>query len=423
MRRVVVGSFLVSLTVGAPAVGAQTPAAAAVTFDQAVAQAIAQNPTVARAATSIGRAESILAQARALTRPNVNARITSTTVDTPVAFDDNVVQPRHQVTFGGEVSMPILAPARWAATAQARDQIEVATESAADVRRQIAVAAAQSWLMVLAAQRQVAVEERALETAEAHLQYAQRRFEAGAGSRLNMVRASQEVSTGEARLEGTRLALRSAQEALGVLLAVNGPVDATGESALAVPPAIDERAWLLARPDIRAQGSVVRANERIVRDSWKDVAPEATMSFDPQYLAPAGLFQPSRSWRFTISLVQPIFLGGLQGAVRRERQSALDAERLALAELEQQARSDVRLAQATVASRERALTSVRRAADQANEVLRITTVAFEVGATTNIEVIDAQRSARDAETSAAVAQDDLERATLDLLVAIGQFPQ
>jgi len=37
--------------------------------------------------------------------------------------------------------------------------------------------------------------------------------------------------------------------------------------------------------------------------------------------------------------------------------------------------------------------------------VRITDVAFREGATTNIEVIDAQRRARDAETAAAIAED------------------
>ena len=56
-------------------------------------------------------------------------------------------------------------------------------------------------------------------------------------------------------------------------------------------------------------------------------------------------------------------------------------------------------------------------------MLRITTTAFEVGATTNIEVIDAQREARDAETAAALAEDAVRRARLDLLVALGRFPK
>ena len=45
------------------------------------------------------------------------------------------------------------------------------------------------------------------------------------------------------------------------------------------------------------------------------------------------------------------------------------------------------------------------------------------GATTNIELIDAQRGARDAETAVAQAEDRVRQARLDLLVALGRFPQ
>jgi outer membrane protein TolC len=81
------------------------------------------------------------------------------------------------------------------------------------------------------------------------------------------------------------------------------------------------------------------------------------------------------------------------------------------------------MAQESVASLQRALASSRQAVDQANDVLQITNTAFQVGATTNIEVIDAERTARDAETSAAVAEDFVRRAKLDLLVALGRFPR
>ena len=91
--------------------------------------------------------------------------------------------------------------------------------------------------------------------------------------------------------------------------------------------------------------------------------------------------------------------------------------------LQIQARSEVRLAQETVRSTERALASLRSAAQQANDVLSIVNVAFEAGATTNLEVIDAQRQARDADSAAAVAEDVVRRARLDLLTALGRFPQ
>jgi outer membrane protein TolC len=76
-----------------------------------------------------------------------------------------------------------------------------------------------------------------------------------------------------------------------------------------------------------------------------------------------------------------------------------------------------------VAATEQALKGFRTAAAQANEVVGITDVAFREGATTNIEVIDAQRRARDAETAAAIAEDAVRRARLELLIATGRFPQ
>ncbi len=49
-------------------------------------------------------------------------------------------------------------------------------------------------------------------------------------------------------------------------------------------------------------------------------------------------------------------------------------------------------------------------------------IAYEAGATTNIEVIDAERRARDAETAAVMAEDAARRARLDLLSATGNLP-
>ena len=55
-------------------------------------------------------------------------------------------------------------------------------------------------------------------------------------------------------------------------------------------------------------------------------------------------------------------------------------------------------------------------------ILMIATMAYKAGATTNLEVIDAARSARDADTAAAQAEDLSRQARLDLLVASGRFP-
>src|SRR5690606_29560664 len=121
----------------------------------------------------------------------------------------------------------------------------------ADVRRQIAVAAATAYLEVITQKRQVEVQRRALETSRAQLDYNQKRVQGGIGSRLNELRAAQIASSDASLLEVYQLNVRRAQEALGVLLAADAPVDTTGEPAFEIPAVSGEEAWMSARPDIQ----------------------------------------------------------------------------------------------------------------------------------------------------------------------------
>jgi outer membrane protein TolC len=394
-----------------------------VTLDEAVQRAMKNSPTIAQAAQAVLRAEGLLQQARAATLPNLSASISTSTIETERGFDDVVIQPQSQATLSATLAVPVLAASRWAARTQARDQIEVAVLSTADVRRQIGVATAQTYLSIITQRRQVDLSVRALETARAHLDYSDRRLAAGAGTRLNQLRAAQEVSGDEARLENARLAVLRAQEALGVLMAADGPVDAAAEPVFEIPATVAEKDWMAARPDLRLQSAVERAAQRVWRDSKKDYFPTGLALFDPQRVAPAGAFAPEGSWRFTVLFSQPVFDGGERRGLGRLREAAAEGARLALTGAQIQARSEVRLAQEVVRSTERALASLRLSAQQANEVLSITNTAFEAGATTNLEVIDAQRSARDAEAAAEIAADAVRRARLDLLTALGRFPQ
>ena len=109
--------------------------------------------------------------------------------------------------------------------------------------------------------------------------------------------------------------------------------------------------------------------------------------------------------------------------MRRQREATLQASTFSLEQVQIRARSEVRIARAAVEAQERALARVRQAAQHANEVLKITIVAFDAGSTTNIEVIDAQRSVRDLETIVAQGEDAVRQSRLELLVALGRFPR
>ena len=393
-----------------------------VSFDEAVHRAMERNPTVGQAAQAILRAEALLAQAKTVFQPQLFGAIGTTILNEERGFNDQVFLPRTQTAFNATLSYPLLAASRWANKNHAADRVVTARISAEETRQQVAITAAQAYLAVIAAKRQQEIQLRNRDTAKALADYSDTRLQAGQGSRLNSLRSQQELATAEGLLEVTELAISRSQEALGVAMFADGPVDAASEPTLPVEPPPSSDAWLLQRPDVRVFTSELRAFDRIVSDTWKSWLPTANAAFTPQYVRPAGLFEPSKSWRAFFQLEFPIYDGTL-GAVKRARVADRDTAKLRLDALTAEARSEVRLAQEAVLRRERIVAAARRAAENAVEALRITEIAYRAGATTNIEVIQQQQAARNVQIAAAVAEDNLLQARLDLAVALGRFPQ
>ncbi len=407
---------------GQAAAGAQV--IETVTFEDAVQRAIKTHPTGQQAAAGILRADAILQQVRARSLPVVDATFSTNIIDPVTEFSGSTINPRTQTVTTAGLSVPLFMPVRWAERTQAEDEVAVSLRSADETRRAVAVAAGEAYLAIITQRRVLELNEQARDNARAHFTFANQRYEGGIGSRLNALRAEQEVSADEARVEDARLAIRRAQEALGVLIAADGPVDAAGEPAFEVPPpAIPDAQLITNRQDILVIAARQFAAERRVRDAWKDYLPSMTALFSPTVLAPTGLFANARSWRASVELTVPLFEAGGRRGQARERQALVDIVRAERTNAERQATSEIRTAREAVAATERALKFATAAAQQANEVVQITDVAFREGATTNIEVIDAQRRARDAETTAAIAEDAVRRARLELLVATGRFPQ
>ena len=425
-RRWVTGAlFAVSLTVlcAGPAAAQATPVR--MTFREAISRALDRNPSVKQAAEEILRAQALLQQVGAGSLPSVAGAVNTTSLSQGYSSNGVVITPQNQVVASIAAAVPIYAPVQWAQRTQAMDNKQVAELASGEVKRQVAYAAAQAYLAVVARMRVADANERARVTALAHYEYARQRRESGAGSRLNELRAQQSLSSVEVLTELGVAELYRAQEALGVLVAADGPVAAADEPVLDVPAGVDAaRSGLTsARTDLRLATGREKAAERVFNDSWKDRLPSVSGVFAPQALYPSTTYPDTFNWRFVLSATVPIFDGGLRSGRRAEREVLLKETRIAFDGLLRQANSEVRTAENYMMLAERAFTRAQAAAQQAHEVVDIVNVSYKVGASTNIEVIDAQRSALDADYESAVAEDRVRQARLALLVALGRFPQ
>jgi outer membrane protein TolC len=416
----------VTVPQGAPA----SPAAGVpekLAFDEAIHRAISRNPSAVVAAAEILRAQALVAEARSVILPNVNVTGTNTTLNSAHGIGDQVFTPQNTFTAAIGVSMPLFAPALWARRVQALDAQHVAEASSEDVKRQVAVAAAEAYLTVIGTHRVVESQVRARDTAQAFYDYAASRLQAGAGSKLAALLAQQTLSSDLALVEQAQLALYRAQEALGVLIAADTPVDALDEPAFEIPEettvvgATDQ--VVQQRTDIRLGNLTVAANQRIVADSWKDWLPSVNGIFEPAYQHPGSVITPSTSWTALIQFGVPVFDAGNRRSIKQQREVTLQQSEAQLTGQLRQARAEIRRSYESVRRSEQVLGSSRAAAQEAAQVLDITQVSYRAGAATNLDVIDSQRRARDADTAVAIAEDQVRQSRLDLLTALGRFPK
>ena len=416
------------LVLGALALAAARDASAQeqqrITLADAVKQALARNPTSQTAQAEIRRAEALAIEARSTWYPTLYGNGIYTRLDDDRTLSGRIISDKNQVSANLTLTVPIILPQKWAAWSHAKDNVESFRATDADIRRQVAVATARAYLAVIAQKRVVEVTERARDTAKAHWDFSHQRLVGGVGNRIDDVRAQQELQTDEAQVSTQRAGLVRAREALSVLIGAEAPVEIADDPGLGEPPplatALDESRTR--RADVKAGEVRLTAAQHAVRDNWTDYSPYLVGVAQPFYQNPPSLVQPLTGWQAQLLLTLPLYDGGLRYGQAKERDALREEARLALEGTLRQARSDVRTAFESLRQADEALRAARFAADLAKQALDLATLAYQAGATTNLEVIDAERRARDAETAAVVAEDAARQARLDMLAASGRFP-
>ncbi len=412
----------------APAITAgaegDAPAAERLTFDAAVARALARNPTALEADAEIRRYRALMEEVRASSLPTLDATGAYTRLDGNRVSQGVVVVPRSAVSAAVTLSVPLVSPRNWALWSQAGDRVDVARLDAAAVRRTVAVATARAYLEVIAQKRLLETAVTARDNARAHYDFTRAQRVGGVGNRLDEARAAQELTTDEVGLQNEAVALFRAREALGVLVAGDGAIDATEETFGQMPTlndALDESARL--RADVRARQGAAAAADRRVDQAYTDYLPYLNLVAYPFYQNPPIIpTTPQTGWEAQLVLTLPIYDGGLRYGQERERKALADEARLDVEGTLRQAKSEVRAAFEEIQRADAALDQGQQSAAFARQALALANQAYRAGATTNLEVIDAERQSRDADTLAAVAADAARQARLDMLAASGRFP-
>jgi len=391
---------------------------------EAVKRALDHNPQVTVAVAEIARAEALVKEARAGWYPILTGNASLIRLDGDRVSNGVIVAPEAQVIANLQLTVPLIAAPAWANTRRAESGRRIADASAADVRRQVAQATARAYLTVMAQHRVVAAVETARISAKNHYDYAHTRFVGGIGRAIDEVRAQQDLAAIERQLQNAYVGLTRAREALGILVAASAPLDVAGDADLGPVPTLGEALAdaQTRRTDVVLGNTRAASARRVAKDTWAFYAPYLAATGQPMVAHPATTLLPSFGWQAQLVLTLPIYDGGMRTGVRRERDALVVEADANLEATVRQAQADVRIDFEAMLRADRGLASAREAAGLAHKAYDLAVTAYRGGASTNIEVLDAARAARDADIAVAQAEDLSRQARLDLLVVSGRFP-
>jgi outer membrane protein TolC len=408
---------------GAEAAEEDGPILEALKFDAAITRALARNPTALEAAAEIRRYHALREEVRAASLPTVSGVGTYTRLEGNRFAGTSLVASDSSVNVSATVSIPLVNVKSWREWQQASDALDAARASAEDVRRTVGIATARAYLSVLTQKRLLETAVIARDNARAHYDFTRAQRVGGVGNRLDEARAAQELTTEEVLLQNQEAALFHAREALGVFVVGDGAVDAT-EWTFGEPPTLGDamREAEGRRADVRARERAAQAADRRVDQAYADYLPYLSFVGSPFYESVPVPSLPQTGWQAQLALTVPLYDGGLRYGQEHERKALADEAHLGVEATVRQARSDVRAAFEEMKRADLAFRQAQQSSAFATRVWNLANLAYKGGATSNLEVIDAERQERDAQTQAVIAEDAARGARLDVLAAAGRFP-
>jgi multidrug efflux system outer membrane protein len=399
-------------------------------LDRLVAEALAANQDLALATARVDEARALAGLAEAERWPEVS--LTADAARTRMSQDAAVLPPG----FPLERNTFRIAPALsfeldfWGRlrrlSAAARAEVLATEEARRNVQLAVASDVAFAYFDLVALDRQLAVARETLASRRESVRLQRVRFDIGAGSQLDLSQAEAELSATEATVPALERQVRQTENVLAVLLGrVGGAVARAGALEALAPPAVPvglPSELLARRPDIvAAEQRLIAANARIgaARAAYFPsialTGHAGSESSDLANLLSAG----TGIWQAAVSLVQPIFNAGrirrqVQAARARERQELAlytRAVQAGFAEVE-----DALVARTTsVAERE----ALARQVEHLAAASRLARRRHEVGDSSYLEVLDAERSLLRAQLDLAAARRNELFASVGLFKALG----
>ena len=337
--------------------------------------------------------------------------------------------PSDTIAAGAVATQPILAFESWHTYATRKLSVDAAQLSYEDIKRTIALSVASDLIAVITAERVAELNRVGTRNALERLDLSQRKNNLGAASRIDVVRAQQDVEVSRATLVTGDESLRQAREALGLALGLPEQVGVTKDLNLdgLVKSALDTckvAASVEQRADVAAARLRLTVAKRNVDDVYYLFLPtlnaQSTLGYNTPIPASAGF--ATTTWNIQGVLTIPLWDGGVRYGTLRQNRALEDEALQTLESTRRQAVVQVEQARRAVGVAEASQTVAANARALAAENDRLTRTGYIEGQGTSLELVTAAASLREADITLALRQFDLVKARVTAILALANCP-
>ena len=412
------------------------PPTVPITLDDALTRARTNNLDIRIATERLEEGRLLSKKAWGVLLPSASAALTWTLNDKAIEipfFVPNQPEPvmvtlqqKTQLGANVRVNWPLLNGRSIPLLQNAYSQVEYGEVSFLLMTRAIQRATILSYYNVVAAQRQVEIATRNLESARHHETKAKERVALGQVPALESVRAESTVAAAEQSLVSGQGALRMTRLALAVIMGEGGDDQEPPTYEATLPPEPEEapppdlESAHSQRLELRQSRLRLEMAERSVTETWMKFLPMVLATGTWMWSDTEGFSGRNTQWNLGLTLQWNFFEGGLTFWETFEREHQEKAAALEIEKTRQTVGRQVREAQVTLESSQARIAVAHKRVELAARAHEMIEAQYEAGLATQLDLLDAQRAQADAETAQNLAELELRMSKLELAHALGE---
>lgn len=384
----------------------------------AVARALAANPTMKLSFEQVALLEGRIVEAKADALPDVTwntfagrsrdpALLNSPGFDSfPPEFREALAPiPANAFTTSADIRQTVFSFKLGKALEAARVARVAGDQEVQRARQVTALDAIQAYNQLLFAIEQLRVVRANLQSKQTHVDYARNRRAAGVATELEVLRAEVDVENARAETLRSENDVSAARSLLNTVMLRPTTAPVVPTDSLAVVPfqvgfddAVKEA--LAARPELQLLRTQERVQTLLIDVAAGDSKPsvEFNGSYGFAVRRPQNLFTFDYSrWSAGFNLKVPLFDGRRTAGRVAQQTAQRNTVTQQIAALENQVQLEVQSAVDALALADRTYEAAELNVNQARRASEMTEANYKLGAATQVEVVDAQQALRQAE--------------------------